>query len=168
MRRKSTIQLPILRLEGPRSQTRKDLVAAEEPLEIRIGDQNIAITMRTPGNDFELAAGFLFAEGIVKRRADVRSISYCDAEPQEYNVVAVHLANGVSFDLKRLERHFFSTSACGVCGKAALDTIRVQSERIESDFRVKVDTLYGLNAKLRQEQSVFERTGALHAAAAFD
>jgi FdhD protein len=168
MRRKSTVQLQTLRLEQSRSQARKDIVAVEEPLEIRLGGESIAVTMRTPGNDFELAAGFLFTEGIVKNRADVRKISYCDAEPQEFNIVTIRLDSGVIFDKKRLERHFFSTSACGVCGKAALETIRIHAEPVQSDLEVKADTLYALDAKLRQAQSVFERTGALHAAAVFD
>jgi FdhD protein len=167
-RRKSTAQVHTLRIEEDRSSRRKDIVAVEEPLEIRIGDESVAVTMRTPGNDFELAAGFLFTEGILQRPADVRRISYCNAEPQEYNIVTVELASEVRFDPKRLERHFFATSACGVCGKAALETIRVHARPMESAFTVPAELLFSLDARLRQSQTVFDRTGSLHAAAVFD
>jgi len=167
-RRKSTAQIHALKIDEKRASTRKDLVAVEEPLEIRIGDESIAVTMRTPGNDFELAAGFLFSEGVIHRPADVPHISYCNADPQEYNIVTIQLARDVGFDRKRLERHFFSTSACGVCGKAALETIRVHAQPIRDDFAVEVDLLFSLDEKLRKAQPVFERTGALHAAGLFD
>lgn len=168
MRRKSTAQVQVVTLDADRSQRRSDVVAVEEPLEIRIGKRSIAVTMRTPGNDFELAAGFLFTEGVIQKSADIRKIAYCDADPQEYNVVTVTLGSDVEFDPKRLERHFFTTSACGVCGKAALESIRVNTTPIQSDFQVPAGTLYSLDAKLRKTQSVFEKTGALHAAALFD
>ncbi|MSR64964.1 MAG: formate dehydrogenase accessory sulfurtransferase FdhD [Verrucomicrobiae bacterium] len=167
-RRKSTAQVQVITLENDRSQTRGDVVAVEEPLEIRIGKKSIAVTMRTPGNDFELAAGFLFTEGVIKKTADIRKIAYCDADPQEYNVVTVTLGGQVDFDPKRLERHFFTTSACGVCGKAALESIRVRTEPIQSEFKISTDMLYSLDATLRKTQAVFEKTGALHAAGLFD
>ena len=168
MRRKSTAPVQVIKLDDDHSQSRGDIVAVEEPLEIRIGKESIAVTMRTPGNDFELVAGFLFTEGVIKKPADIRKIAYCDADPQEYNVVTVTLGDDVDFDPKRLERHFFTTSACGVCGKATLESIRVNTTPNKSDLKVSADTLYSLDAKLRKTQSVFEKTGALHAAALFD
>jgi FdhD protein len=168
MRRKNTAQVQVITLDDDRSQSRGDVVAVEEPLEIRIGKESVAVTMRTPGNDFELAAGFLFTEGIVKKTADIRKIAYCDADPQEYNVVTIRLGDEVKFDAKRLERHFFTTSACGVCGKAALESIRVRAAPIQGDFTISTDMLFSLDAKLRKTQSVFEKTGALHAAGLFD
>jgi FdhD protein len=167
-RRKSTAQVQTTKIEETRSQSRKDLVAVEEPLEIRIGDESVAVTMRTPGNDFELAAGFLFTEGVIRESGHIRKISYCNAEPQHFNIVTVLLDGAVAFDSKRLERHFFSTSACGVCGKAALDTIRVHAKPLRDDLNVTTGQLFSFDAKLRKAQPVFERTGALHAAALFD
>lgn len=165
---KSTAHLDTFKLDGARGETRRDVVAVEEPLEIRVGTESLAVTMRTPGHDFELAAGFLFNEGVIRSGADIRKIGYCQAEPQQYNIVTVELGGDVEFDPKRLERHFFTTSACGVCGKVALDTLKIHSKPIRSKFHVDADVLYALDAKLRGRQSVFERTGALHAAAVFD
>ncbi|HEX6737788.1 MAG TPA: formate dehydrogenase accessory sulfurtransferase FdhD, partial [Vicinamibacteria bacterium] len=121
--------------EGDEVRARADDLATEEPLEIRLGGagtdprRSVAITMRTPGADFDLAAGFLYTEGILRRREDLEAIGYCtDARLQDdrrYNIVNVDLARAARPDLKTLDRHFYTTSACGVCGKASLDALRI-------------------------------------------
>ncbi|MDB4947666.1 MAG: formate dehydrogenase family accessory protein FdhD [Gemmatimonadetes bacterium] len=166
----------------PVRRAREDALATEEPLEIRLvrvsktvagrvppgAARPLAVTMRTPGADFELAAGFLFAEGIVARREDVAAVSYCTGGEQRYNVVNVVLADSVDFDLDAPPRPFLSTSACGVCGKASIEAaLGMACESIESDVVVDAETLLALPARLREAQAVFERTGGLHAAALF-
>lgn len=172
-----------------------DVVATEEPLEIRLeldrdgdGDgsdsdggggedgarieRSISITMRTPGNDEELAIGFLYAEGIVRHSADILLARPCGPPAPNglINVVRVELAPGVRVDLDRLERHFYTSSSCGVCGKASLDAVAVQGryDIAESPFRIASRALGGLPDKLRAAQAVFEQTGGLHASGLFD
>lgn len=159
----------------PTATVARDVVAGEEPLEIRLlaGErrETVAITMRTPGNDFELAAGFLFGEGVIASRADLAAIRYCvDVdEEQRYNVVDVHLRGARLPDLQRLERHFLTTSACGVCGKAQLDALEVRCDRPPPDGpRIRSDVLADLPATLRTAQALFETTGGLHAAGLFE
>jgi FdhD protein len=129
--------------------------------------------MRTPGADFELAAGFLYAEGVVSSRKDIDRISYCvdpnvDGE-QRYNIVNVALREGLSVDLQPLERHFFTTSACGVCGKASLDALRLRGcPMIQKGPEVSAEVIYSLQEQLRSAQRVFSTTGGLHAAALFN
>jgi FdhD protein len=155
---------------------RGDYLATEEPLEIRLlaggRSQRLAVTMRTPGNDFELAAGFLHGEGILGAREQVRRISYC-TDPQldaaqQYNVVNVELAGDALPDLRGLERHFYTSSACGVCGKASLDAIELRGCALPAPGpRVEADVLYGLPDRLREAQGLFDSTGGLHAAGLF-
>jgi FdhD protein len=157
----------------------EDVLAAEEPLEIRLVYQdggevvrkNIAITMRTPGNDFELAAGFLFSESIVRAAEDIVDISYCldEDDGQAFNIVSVTLRPGLQFDAERLERHFYTTSSCGVCGKAALEALEVEGcEALPAGFSVDAALIHQLPAALRSAQDIFEMTGGLHAAGLFD
>ena len=156
---------------------RPDTLATEEPMEIRLlmGDtkQTVAVTMRTPGADFELAAGFLYGEGIVKGPEDIAKISYCvdrdlDAA-QQYNIVNVELRGGHEYDLRPLERHFYTTSACGVCGKASLEQLELRGcPVIPPGPEVSAETIYSLPEKLREAQGLFDATGGLHAAALFD
>jgi FdhD protein len=155
---------------------RGDDLATEEPLEIRLvaggATERLAVTMRTPGNDFELAAGFLHGEGIVTHREALREISYCtDPEldaAQQYNVVNVRLDGAAMPDLRGLERHFYTSSACGVCGKASLDAIELRGCPLPSPGpRVDAEVVYGLPDKLRAAQGLFESTGGLHAAGLF-
>jgi len=157
-----------------------DSVAVEEPLEIQLcwpaaegsAAKSISITMRTPGDDAELAAGFLFTEGIIHERADVASVTACGPPAPDTgsrNVIRVELAPGVDIDLKRLERHFYTTSSCGVCGKASLDALRVAGQRsLETVLtRFPEETLVTMPDRLRERQQVFSKTGGLHAAAVF-
>jgi FdhD protein len=160
-----------------RRRARRDVLATEEPLEIRVvtGDQTrrVSVTMRTPGADFELAAGFLYGESLLQGAGDVLAIRYCvdpevDGE-QQYNIVNVFLAPGVPFDPATLQRNFYTTSSCGVCGKASIEAVREMAcARVSGDLRVSGDTLLALPATLREHQTVFDRTGGLHAAALFD
>ena len=156
---------------------RADHLATEEPMEIRLiaqgVRQTVAVTMRTPGNDFELAAGFLHGEGVIKGPGDIARISYCvdpavDAA-QQYNIVNVTLRRNLLPDLVPLERHFFTTSACGVCGKASLDALQIRGcAPIQGGPEISAELLYGLPSKLSEAQRVFQQTGGLHAAALFD
>lgn len=159
--------------------TRSDEVAGEEPLEIRLlawnGDSlerhRIAVTMRTPGADFDLAAGFLLSEGVVRRREDVARIAGCTdpEEAQRFNVVNVELKPGVPLDLTRLTRHVYTTSSCGICGKAALEAVEsVSPERPLGTFRLSADYLAGIYEALQPAQSIFSRTGGTHATSLFD
>ncbi|MDR7517948.1 MAG: formate dehydrogenase accessory sulfurtransferase FdhD [Armatimonadota bacterium] len=158
-----------------------DQVATEEPMEIRVaagpggdaGRRTVAVTMRTPGADFELAAGFLFSEGLLRSRDEIRRISYCTdpavGPDQRYNVVTVELAGTALPDLAPLERHFFTSSACGVCGKAGIEALRVRGCRpVASGPAVEARVLAGLPETLRAAQRGFRATGGLHAAALFD
>jgi FdhD protein len=158
--------------DGVRS-ARTDTLAAEEPLEIRVqgpdgGPQHqVAVTMRTPGGDFELAVGFLFTEGLIVP-GDVRRVAYCDTLPgedQRYNVVSVTLER--PFDTERLRRNFYATSSCGVCGKAALEDVEVRCAPVAEGPEVRMEVLLGLPEALRVAQKVFDRTGGLHAAGLF-
>ncbi len=158
-----------------------DHVAVEEPLEIRLGystpdgraTRSISITMRTPGNDRELAAGFLYSEAIIHRRQDVASIETCGPPAPDsgnHNVIRVDLAPDVEVDLGRLQRHFYTTSSCGVCGKTSLDALRVTGAKAIHDITVTFSRtlLTRIPDALRAAQPTFETTGGLHAAAAFN
>ena len=172
-----------------------DQLATEEPLEIRLraagvahgegllpvfrrrsqgaGHRSVAITMRTPGADFELAAGFLYGEGIVRSGDEIRAISHCEEpdldDDKRYNIVNVDLRSGALPDLQALERHFYTTSACGVCGKASLESLRIRGcPVIPPGPEVEAEVLRTLPERLRAGQGIFAATGGLHAAALFD
>ncbi|HEX2620613.1 MAG TPA: formate dehydrogenase accessory sulfurtransferase FdhD [Phototrophicaceae bacterium] len=175
----SKTALNVIRVRDGRIQRlpRRDEVATEEPLEIRLvtphETRQLAVTMRTPGADFELAAGFLFAEGIIHHRSDIKSITYCVDreldEDQRYNVVNVTLYQPPAIDLDVLNRHFTMSSACGVCGRASLDALeRDGLVPLPDRFQVSTDYVTRLPEALRQAQKVFSSTGGLHAAALFD
>jgi FdhD protein len=155
---------------------RGDYLATEEPLEIRLvaggSTERLAITMRTPGKDFELAVGFLHGEGILPDRQALGGVSYCtDPEleaAQQYNVVNVQLDGSAMPDLRGLERHFYTSSACGVCGKASLDAIELRGCALPAAGpEVAAEVIYGLPDRLREAQGLFESTGGLHAAGVF-
>lgn len=165
----------MLRVTEGRAQPHSDELITEEPLEIRLlagrQRQTVAVTLRTPGQDFELAAGFLFAEGIIGQREELRRVAYCTdpGEAQQYNIVNVELQSSELPGLERLERHFYTTSACGVCGKAGLEQLKLRGQHPLNDAsRIRAEVLPHLPLKLRQAQGLFERTGGLHAAALFD
>jgi FdhD protein len=162
----------VLSFDGDRAIDRSDKLVTEEPMEIRVHGPNqepraLAITMRTPGNDFELAVGFCVTEGIIGSPDDLESVAYCLAGDgvQEYNVVTVKLRRRV--DLEGRERTFVANSSCGLCGKATLDQIEQQCERVGDGPVVVRSVLTGLPERLRDGQAVFAATGGLHAAARF-
>jgi FdhD protein len=153
----------------------KDEVAVEEPLEIRVDTvegsrrerRSVSVTMRTPGHDFELAAGFLFGEGILRTREQVGEIAYCGVgEHQEYNIVSVRLREGVDLDPGLLTRNFYTSSSCGVCGKASLEAVEIRGCEALPDglLRVEAELVGRLPDLLLGGQATFQRTGGLHAA----
>ena len=177
---KPIVRLPIVKITDDETIKTSDILAVEEPLEIRLeygaADnrqvKNVSVTMRTPGNDAELAIGFLFTEGIVKQQGDVRSAEYCFiacAENKE-NVIQVSLGEGIIPDLKNTDRNFYTTSSCGVCGKASIGSIKtvsIYNDKTDTN-RVSAEMLYFLPAILQKNQDVFADTGGLHASALFD
>ncbi|UDY23711.1 formate dehydrogenase accessory sulfurtransferase FdhD [Nocardioides sp. Kera G14] len=156
--------------DRPVVRERPDQLAAEEPLEIRVSGRPLAVTMRTPGNDVELAAGFLVSEGVVRAREDVATARYCAGavvdDVNTYNVLDVALAPGVTLPDFGLERSVYTSSSCGVCGKASIDAVRTRSSFDVSADAVEVDArlLLGLPDRLREQQALFDKTGGLHAA----
>lgn len=156
-----------------------DVLAVEEPLEIRLGFEEsgkithraVSITMRTPGDDFALAAGFLFTEGILQSNAQIAGIKHCGKFPNNQNTVRIDLKPETSVNLKKLERNFYTTSSCGVCGKSSLEALLVATaEKLESASfpPISMSIIHGLPEILRAQQEVFQKTGGLHAAALFD
>jgi len=152
---------------GSLSAAENDAVAAEEPLEIRVEGKSVAIVMRTPGHDIELAAGFLVTEGVVLKKEDIFEISTCPSHDSEGNVVDVLLA-GKDINLDSLTRHVFTSSSCGICGKATLDAAMLDLPPIPSDLNIDPELVLSLPDRLRQQQATFTRTGGLHGAAIFD
>jgi FdhD protein len=170
-----TVRRKVTRITvGDSPTVREDVLAAEEPLEIRVGGRPLVITMRTPGHDFDLAAGFLVSEGVITRSDEFSTVRYCAGATVDrlntYNVLDVTLASGVAPPDPSLERSFYTTSSCGICGKASIDAVRTQSSFDVSDDPVEItaEFLTSLPERLRAEQAVFEQTGGLHAAALFD
>jgi FdhD protein len=159
----------------------QDVLAVEEPLEIRLGliengkvkHRAISITMRTPGADLELAAGFLFTEGILDDPKQITNIRHCGVSGKNKdlkNTVVVELADGVEIDFKLLERNFYTTSSCGVCGKSSIEALHTGVKRVETEPQLKVPSsvIHSLPETLRTQQAVFDQTGGLHASALFD
>jgi FdhD protein len=163
----------VLRIRGEHRTTRPDTVAAEEPLEIRLSGKPLAVTMRTPGHDFDLVHGFLATEGVITGPDDVAALRYCDSVDADgrntYNVVDVDLAPGIEAPDTALDRNFYTSSSCGVCGKASIDAIRTKTryDVAGDSVRVPLETLLALPDRLRAAQEVFEKTGGLHAAGLF-
>jgi len=184
MRPGSTVRLQVEHVsvsgDGARC-ARTDVLATEEPLEIRVAVAEdlrgarlddaatpVSVTMRTPGADFELAAGFLYGEGVIGGAEEIASIRYCTEGEQQYNVVSVVLAPGARFDPEALRRNFYQTSSCGVCGKASIEAVMGPAcARIDSTLSVSPETITRMPEQLRAAQAVFERTGGLHAAGLF-
>jgi FdhD protein len=164
----------ITRLEHGNASSTNDFVAVEEPLEIRLTganlepntDKNIAITMRTPGNDGDLALGFLFTEGIISSAQYIISTQ----ESPDQSSITIHLHDSVVVDLDSLERHFYTTSSCGVCGKASIDAVQVKCKIAlpQTQWKVDASVLFGLPDALRNAQASFEHTGGIHGCALFN
>ena len=179
------------RVAGSETESFADVLAVEEPLEIRIGievggkveHRPVSITMRTPGNDHELAAGFLFTEGILRSPDQLKEIKHCgrsepgaaasgslpvvDPRPQT-NTVRVDLREGIDVDLKKLERHFYTTSSCGVCGKSSIEALSTGAKQVVSEIQIDAEMVYELPRKLLSAQFAFDKSGGLHASALFD
>ncbi|MGH9301670.1 MAG: formate dehydrogenase accessory sulfurtransferase FdhD, partial [Acidimicrobiales bacterium] len=174
MGRVTTERLVQRRLLGSEPTRQPDVLAVEEPLELRIHGRSLAVTMRTPGDDFDLAAGFLVSEGVVAGSEELASMRYCagteDDGINRYNLLDLVLAPGVAPPAPGVERAFLTTSSCGLCGKATIDAVRTRSRfDLEADAtRVDPAWIAGLPEQLRAAQAVFEKTGGLHGAALFD
>lgn len=172
----SVAYIPIKKVGATQIEDVTDILATEEPLEIRLvyGEaqnriqKSISVTMRTPGQDFELATGFLFTEGIIQSAADIISIKHCNG-PYE-NIVKVELQPTVMPDILKLERNFYTTSSCGVCGKSSIEAVKTVCSYPSSNNNMQVlpETLYRLPAILRETQDLFAHTGGIHACALFD
>jgi FdhD protein len=146
-----------------------DYLVAEEPLEIRVNGSPLTVTMRTPGNDLELAAGFLFTEGIIAECGQIAHLKHSQAQPNSKNIVEIQLTAEVEFDTGSQQRNFFVASSCGICGKTSIDAVRRRGIRAPNpDFSFPSEILCRLPDQLRTAQGVFERTGGLHGAALFD
>jgi FdhD protein len=176
-----SIKVPVRRVGEQEFTEESDRIAVEEPLEIRLRYtsngaptvESIAITMRTPGDEFDLATGFLFTEGIIRRASDIEALRYIDDEKSEVayrNIVEVELLPEIGVDIGRLHRHFYATSSCGVCGKTSLNALKVQSmyEGSSDDLHLQPDVLSAIPEALGSKQSTFLKTGGLHAAALFN
>ena len=169
-----TSRYRVVRIADGVAASRPDTLAAEEPLEIRVAGRPLTVTMRTPGDDFDLARGFLVSEGVVSADSDIVAIRYCAGATANgvntYNVLDVLLDDGVPAPDPSLERNFYTTSSCGLCGKASLEAVRTISKwHVDRDpLRLNAATIATLPDKLRAAQRVFDRTGGLHAAGLFD
>jgi len=161
-------RVSVLKIDGNRSQGADDDVVIEEPLEVRVNGDSVSVTMRTPGDDFDLAVGLLWTEGIIRSSAEIGTIAYCpdEEQPELKNIVNVVLVDNT----RKIEssRRFWSNSSCGLCGKATLDAIRQSCQPISSSIQVSSELLQSIPSRLRQAQSNFERTGGIHAVALFD
>ncbi|MGK7390660.1 MAG: formate dehydrogenase accessory sulfurtransferase FdhD [Candidatus Cyclobacteriaceae bacterium M2_1C_046] len=170
--------IELLRIKQGKSVIESDLLAVEEPLEIRIGygeqhareQKSLSVTMRTPGNDFELAAGFLFTEGIISDFSDIEHIHYCKTakEEEQRNILRVELGSSVAMDWQKLQRHFYTSSSCGVCGKSSIEAVEVSCSFNSDPYVVEEALIYELPDKLTSHQPVFNYTGALHASVLLD
>lgn len=160
----------VQRWVGSNSEQAYDHLAVEEPMQIRMAGEDVAVTMRTPGHDFELASGFLFTEGIIAARHDIDMLGYCPAEDgtPSPNIVNVTPTDRSLLEPRQWGRDFLASSSCGMCGKTSISQITRQISPVQSLFTIDVSTLYGLADKLRSAQATFAQTGGLHAAGLFD
>lgn len=179
-RGQSTAAVVVRALDADGESTRDDTIAVEEPMEIRIESgppdrrhtRSVSVTMRTPGHDFELAVGFLFSEGLLGSAADLCGIEFCGPPPPgkpQSNIVRVELASTMELDLVKLQRNFYSTSSCGICGKASLDALSFEGFAAlkPGEPRISASVVHRLPERLREAQAVFALTGGLHAAGLF-
>lgn len=181
MAKPSVAATQLIKVSNNQQHQTHDLLAVEEPMEIRLGfgpmenrmQKSVSVTMRTPGNDFELALGFLVTEGILQSYKQVHSINYCtelNSIENKENIVRVELKPDVEIDLTNLQRNFYTTSSCGVCGKESIEAVKTScsSTSHQNPIRVNASTLTQLPHTLRKQQTVFEHTGGIHACALFD
>lgn len=171
MHPKATLTKQITRWRNRQPACDEDHLVVEEPLEIRVGGQSLVVVMRTPGHDFDLAAGFLFTEGFITSSDDIGAIAYCEDVEQAnlQNIINVHLTNGQAFDKQKgWQRSFHANTSCGLCGKMTIESVRQEISPIESHIQIDQSVFYQLSDKLRSTQSVFAATGGLHAAGLFD
>lgn len=181
MTKPSVSSVNITRINANQPEQTLDLLAVEEPMEIRLGfgpadmreQKSVSVTMRTPGNDFELALGFLFTEGIIQNPQDIYKIHYCtelNTKENLENIVRVELKPELEIDLSNLQRNFYTTSSCGVCGKESIEAIKTNCpvQHLDVSVHINPQTITQLPDKLRAQQSVFEHTGGIHACALFD
>ena len=161
----------LVRFAEAESAAADDAVAREEPLEIQIGPVPVAVVMRTPGHDEELALGFLVTERVVRSAAEVASVRHCTVAPDPEaadNVIRATLAPGVAVDFESLRRNLYASASCGICGKATIENVLATAPPLDDPARFPADLFYDLPPRLHQAQEVFARTGGLHAAALFD
>lgn len=166
----STLKRKVARWHDSRASFVEDELVVEEPIEIRVGGQSLIVVMRTPGQDFELAAGFLYTEGIINSVHDIGTVAYCEDVEQAdlQNIINVNLTNGWNAESEDgWQRNFHANASCGLCGKMTIESVRQAVAPIESQLRVDPEIIYTLNDLLRSAQSVFEATGGLHAAGLF-
>jgi FdhD protein len=166
----ATTPISLRRFDAGTGQSREDRVACEEPLEIRLSGASLAVVMRTPGDDRELALGFLVTERVIERRDQVASVRHCtrvEAPEAEDNVLQVVLAPGVAVDLDRLRRNLYASSSCGICGKATIENALAEAPPLDDPSRFPAEFFYPLPARLRARQAAFAHTGGLHAAGLF-
>lgn len=165
-----SVRVVVQSVRSGRAAPGEDRVVVEEPLEIRLGERPLLVTMRTPGHDFELVRGLLFTEGLVDDPTDVTAVAHCrDVEPDELgNVATVSLRSGVTIDEDQVERSLLVSAACGVCGKARIEAVRQACPEVGPGPALDATVLAGLPDAMRAAQAVFEHTGGLHAAALFD
>lgn len=177
MPRSSVVEIAIIKVNEAGIENAEDSLAAEEPLEIRISfgpteqriQKSISVTMRTPGNDFELAKGFLFTEGIIENAADILNIKHCNGLHE--NVVRVEIKENLQFDLSKLDRNFYTSSSCGVCGKSSIEAVKTVCRlpiAKNNQLKIAPAIIYSLPGTLQAHQVVFQKTGGLHACALFD
>ncbi|MYD42872.1 MAG: formate dehydrogenase accessory sulfurtransferase FdhD [Gammaproteobacteria bacterium] len=173
----ASVRLPIDRVSNDALTSIDDIVIVEEPMEIQIAlhaqvEHTISVTMRTPGDDFELAIGYLLSEGVIRDASDVQDVRYCGPPSPDkgyQNVVQVSLTEDTTVDLERLQRNFYTTSSCGVCGKTSIEAIDVTFSKLTpSAFKIARNVLKDLPSQLHHWQTEFQRTGGLHAAATID
>lgn len=175
---KVTARAAVVRLDGGSAVRARDSLAAEEPLEIRVGGRQVAVTMRTPGDDFDLVAGFLLSEGAVRGPGHIARMRYCTDnrygddghEHDPYNIVEVDLGPGVPEPSWSLHRTTFTSSSCGICGKSSIEAVHANAcwSVAEDPVRVAPEVLYALPERLRERQKLFDTTGGLHGAGLFE
>ncbi|MBI1930902.1 formate dehydrogenase accessory sulfurtransferase FdhD [Candidatus Poribacteria bacterium] len=171
MASQSTLTKQVTRWRNFQRSPFDDYLVVEEPLEIRVNGQSLIVVMRTPGHDFDLAAGFLYTEGLIQSADDIGAIAYCEdgAQANLQNIINVHLTNGQRLEEQSgWQRNFHANASCGLCGKMTIESVKRESPPIESDIRMEQDIFYQLNDRLRLAQPVFEQTGGLHAVGLFN